>query len=88
MTSCGASCEPARAPITPLAALKSIRAVRPGGYRLYVILDNLSANKTPTIRRWAGRANVELCFTPHQRLLGQPDRTPIRAGTNLRHGRV
>ena len=47
-----------------LAALKSIRAKRPGGYRLYVILDNLSANKTPAIRRWAARANVELCFTP------------------------
>ena len=47
-----------------LAALKSIREVRPGGYRLYVILDNLSANKTPAIRRWAKRANVELCFTP------------------------
>ena len=47
-----------------LAALKSIRAARPGGYRLYVILDNLSANKTPAIRRWAKRANVELCFTP------------------------
>jgi transposase len=47
-----------------LAALKSIRAAQPGGYRLYVILDNLSANKTPTIRRWAERANVELCFTP------------------------
>jgi transposase len=47
-----------------LAALKSIREVRPGGYRLYVILDNLSANKTPSIRRWARRANVELCFTP------------------------
>jgi hypothetical protein len=29
-----------------------------------VILDNLSANKTPAIRRWAERANVELCFTP------------------------
>ena len=47
-----------------LAALKSIRATRPGGYRLFVILDNLSANKTPVIRRWAARANVELCFTP------------------------
>jgi transposase len=47
-----------------LAALKSIRAARPGGYRLYVILDNLSANKTPAIRSWAERANVELCFTP------------------------
>ena len=47
-----------------LAALKSIRAARPGGYRLFVILDNLSANKTPAIRAWASRANVELCFTP------------------------
>jgi transposase len=47
-----------------LAALKSIRAAQSGGYRLFVILDNLSANKTPAIRRWAARANVELCFTP------------------------
>jgi len=47
-----------------LAALKSIRAARPGGYRLFVILDNLAANKTAAIRRWARRENVELCFTP------------------------
>ena len=47
-----------------LAALKSIRAARQEGYRIYVILDNLSANKTPAIRKWAQRANVELCFTP------------------------
>jgi transposase len=47
-----------------LAALKSIRAARPGGYRLFVILDNPSANKTPAIRAWAHQANVELCFTP------------------------
>jgi transposase len=47
-----------------LAALKSIRAARPGGYRLFVILDNLSANKTPAIRRWAKRENAGLCFTP------------------------
>ena len=47
-----------------LAALKSIRAARPGGYRLFVICDNLSANKTPAIRRWAKRENVELCLTP------------------------
>ena len=47
-----------------LAALKSIRNARPGGYRLFVIMDNLSANKTPAIRRWARRENAELCFTP------------------------
>jgi hypothetical protein len=27
-------------------------------------MDNLSANKTPAIRSWARRENVELCFTP------------------------
>jgi transposase len=47
-----------------LAALKSIRAVRPDGAPIYVILDNLSANKTAAIRRWAARHKVELCFTP------------------------
>ena len=38
-----------------LAALKSIRAARPGGYRLFVILDNLSANKTPGSMSWLAR---------------------------------
>lgn len=33
-----------------LAALKSIRAARPDGAKIYVIMDNLSANKTPAIR--------------------------------------
>jgi transposase len=47
-----------------LAALKSIRAARPDGAPIYVILDNLSANKTPTIRTWARRNKVELCLTP------------------------
>jgi transposase len=64
-----------------LAALKSIRAAEPAGYRLFVILDNLSANKTPAIRRWAGRANVELCFTPTNASWANPIETqfgPIR----------
>jgi transposase len=47
-----------------LKALKSIRARRPDGDWIYVILDNLSAHKGPTIRRWAGQNKVELCFTP------------------------
>jgi transposase len=47
-----------------LAALQSIRAARPDGAPIYVILDNLSANKTPAIRAWAARNKVELCFTP------------------------
>jgi transposase len=47
-----------------LAALKSIRAARPDGAPIYVILDNLSANTTPAVRRWAAAHNVELCLTP------------------------
>jgi DDE superfamily endonuclease len=47
-----------------LAALKSTQAARPDGEQLYVIVDNLSANKTPAIRSWAKRNKVELCFTP------------------------
>jgi hypothetical protein len=27
-------------------------------------MDNLPANKTPAIRRWARRENAGLCFTP------------------------
>ena len=47
-----------------LAALKSIRAARPDAAPIYVILDNLSANKTPPILAWAKKNKVELCFTP------------------------
>jgi transposase len=47
-----------------LAALKSIRAARPDAAPIYVIMDNLSANKTPAVRAWAARNKVELCFTP------------------------
>ncbi|MCX5205916.1 IS630 family transposase [Streptomyces sp. NBC_00237] len=47
-----------------LSALKSIRAARPDGAPIYVILDNLSAHKGSKIRRWAARNKAELCFTP------------------------
>ena len=69
-----------------LAALKSIRAARPGGYRLFVILGNLPANKTPAIRAWAGPANVELCLTPANTSLGQSGRGAIRSFAHLCHG--
>lgn len=47
-----------------LAALESIRAARPDGAPIYVVLDNLSAHKGDMIRRWAKKNRVELCFTP------------------------
>ncbi|WP_308370484.1 MULTISPECIES: transposase [unclassified Streptomyces] len=46
------------------AALKSIRAARPDGAPIYVIMDNPSAHKGAGIRRWATKNKVELCFTP------------------------
>jgi len=50
--------------VNMLAALKSIRAARPYGAPIYVIMDNLSAHKGTAIRRWAKKNKVELCFTP------------------------
>lgn len=47
-----------------LVALKSIRAARPDGAPIYVILDNLSAHTGADVRRWARQNKVELCFTP------------------------
>src|SRR5664280_2256510 len=62
-TDCGASpaCTSGK---NTLAALKTIRAARPDTDPIYVIMDNLSANKTPAIRTWAAAGSVELCFTP------------------------
>lgn len=42
-----------------LKALKSIRAQRPDGAPVYVIMDNLSAHKGPKIRAWAQHNKVE-----------------------------
>lgn len=47
-----------------LAAIKACRAARPDGKVIYVILDNLSAHKGTTIKKWCATNNVELCFTP------------------------
>ncbi|WP_318552293.1 IS630 family transposase [Kitasatospora fiedleri] len=50
--------------LNTLAALRSIRAARPDGGPVYVILDNLSAHNGRKILRWAKSNNVHLCFTP------------------------
>ena len=63
-----------------LAALKSIRAARPGR-RTGSTSSWTTCPRTRPRRsaRWAARNKVELCFTPDQRVLGQPDRGPVRA---------
>ncbi|MFD9337510.1 IS630 family transposase [Streptomyces sp. NPDC060028] len=50
--------------VNSLAALGSIRAARPDGAPIYVIMDNLSAHKGTKIHAWAKKNKVELCFTP------------------------
>jgi len=72
-----------------LAALKFIRAARPDGAPVYVITDNLSANKTPPIRTWAKKHKVELCFTPTSASWANPvNRGPVRAAAHLHHGQL
>lgn len=103
-TECGTSTAATRLAATPfgasnrrrkgvantLAALKSIRAARPDGALIYVILDNLSAHKGADIRRWARKHKVELCFTPTYASWANPIEAhfgPLRQFTiaNARH---
>ena len=48
--------------------------VRPGGYRLFIIMGNLAADKTPAIRRGAAAGERRAVLHAHQRVVGQPDR--------------
>src|SRR4051794_37668689 len=73
--------------VNTLAALRSIRAARPDGDPIYVIMDNLSAHKGPTIRAWAARHAVELDFTPTYASC-QPDRAALRIAALLRDRRL
>lgn len=45
-----------------LTLIKAIRRQYTG--RIWIVLDNLSAHKTPAIRKWARRNNVRFAFTP------------------------
>ncbi|MGW5603186.1 hypothetical protein ACWEWL_29430 [Streptomyces rochei] len=63
------------------AALKSIRAVRPDGAPIYVILKNLSAHTGVGIRRWAKKEQGQAVLHLDLRLLGPPDRGLLRQFT-------
>lgn len=71
-----------------LAALKSIRAARPDGAPIYIILDNLSAHTgqghPPLGEEEQGRAVLH----PDLRLLGQPDRGPLRPTAAVHPGQL
>ena len=87
-TSCGASIRRRKGGDHTLAALKSIRAARPDGAPIYVIMDNLSANKTPADPGLGGAQQGRAVLHPDQRVLGQPDRGPVRAAAHLHDGRL
>jgi hypothetical protein len=53
-----------RAGAHTLAALVSIRNASPDGRKICIILDYLSANKTPAIHERVAAHRIELCFTP------------------------
>lgn len=84
-TPCGAVNRRKKGAVNTLKALRSIRAARPDGAPIYVILDNLSAHKGADIRHWANQNKVELCFTPTYASWGEPDRGPLRATAPVHH---
>jgi transposase len=47
-----------------LGFYKQIRMRYDPRLRIYLVADNLSTHKTPKIREWAEKSNVELVFTP------------------------
>ncbi len=55
---------PAKSQRNTLRSLRSIRATRPDGDMIYVILDNLGTHGGVMIETWCQKNNVELCFTP------------------------
>ncbi|WP_416583220.1 transposase [Micromonospora sp. LOL_024] len=67
-----------------LTALKSIRATRPDGAPIYVILDNLSAHKGSTIRRWTARNKEGDVADPVQPVFDMP----FQAGPFLQVSRL
>ena len=71
-----------------LAALRTIRAARPDGAPISVITDNLSANKTPRDPSLGGAPQRRAVFHPDLRLVGQPDRSPVRGAAHVRDGRL
>jgi transposase len=60
-----------------LAALKQIRARRPDGQAIYVILDNLSAHKGEKIHAGCASHAVERCFTPTYSSWANPIECPF-----------
>ncbi|CAL9345134.1 hypothetical protein SUDANB176_00353 [Streptomyces sp. enrichment culture] len=62
-TICGGVNRRRRGTADSLAAPKSIRADRPDGTPIHILLDDLSAHTGAGVRRWAKKNKVESCST-------------------------
>jgi len=71
-----------------LAALKSIRAARPDGAPLYVIMDNPVGQQDSRHPRLGGPAQGRALSDSDLGVLGEPDRGPVRAAAHVHHERL
>jgi transposase len=71
-----------------LAALKPIRAARPDGPPIYVVLGQPVGEHDPGHPHLGGQEQGPAVLHSHQRLVGQPDRGPVRTAADLRYGRL
>ena len=70
-----------------LAALKSVRAARPGGYRLFIIMDKPLGEQDPGDPPLGQAGERGAVLHADQCVVGQPDRGAVRPVAHLRHGR-
>ena len=71
-----------------LAALKSIRAARPGGYRLFVITGQPVGEQDPGDPPLGQAGERRAVLHADERVVGQPDRGALRSLADLRHGQL
>ena len=65
--------------------LKAIRCRYPEAKRIYVVMDNLSTHKTPTILQWCRHNQVSPRIHRHQRLMDESARMSSHGSPLLRH---
>ncbi len=68
-----------------LRAIQSIRASIDDGEPIHVILDNLNHHKNRDVRAWCDAEQRRVGVHPDLRVMGQPDRSSLRATAPVRH---
>ena len=84
-TSSPATSSHAKGSAPTLRALQAIRASVDDGEPIHVILDNLNHHKNRALRDWCDDQRRRARVHPDLRVMGQPDRGPLRAAAPVRH---